>query len=332
MPSLIAKIGSAVAFFIGLLVCVYLVSRIGSASVMDAILRVGAIGFVVIVASGFVLELLPGLALGVLIGGPARWPVFVAARQLRDSIGDLLPFTQFAGIVAAGRIVILAKCSKASVFAGSVADVTAEFVTQIIFMSVGLLLGAAQLAANPATAPYLGGLALSTGALVLGAAVFVVMQWQSSAFAAFLAGRVLPENIRRTRAFTDTLSQLYTKPGRLLLAMALHLASWLASGLWVWIIIHLMGGKISVGSAIAIQSILEVFRSAAVFVPTSIGVQEAGYAALAPVFGLGPEIGLAVSLLRRARDVAVGIPVLAAWQIFEGSRLLRDRDQGSEVL
>jgi len=54
-------------------------------------------------------------------------------------------------------------------------------------------------------------------------------------------------------------------------------------------------------------------------------VQEAGYAALAPVIGVGPEVGLAVSFLRRARDVAVGIPVLLAWQIFEGHRAVKKR-------
>jgi hypothetical protein len=51
-------------------------------------------------------------------------------------------------------------------------------------------------------------------------------------------------------------------------------------------------------------------------------VQEAGYAAMAQVFGLGPEVGLAVSLLKRARDVVLGIPVLLIWQAIEGRRAL----------
>ena len=32
------------------------------------------------------------------------------------------------------------------------------------------------------------------------------------------------------------------------------------------------------------------------------------------------EIGLAVSLLKRARDVVVGVPVLLIWQAVEGKR------------
>jgi uncharacterized membrane protein YbhN (UPF0104 family) len=73
-------------------------------------------------------------------------------------------------------------------------------------------------------------------------------------------------------------------------------------------------------SCIAIESLLAALRAVTVFIPASIGVQEAGYAALAPVFGMGPEIGLAVSLLKRARDVFLGIPVLLIWQLVEGRR------------
>jgi uncharacterized membrane protein YbhN (UPF0104 family) len=91
--------------------------------------------------------------------------------------------------------------------------------------------------------------------------------------------------------------------------------------------VRLIGGHISIFSAIAIEALLAALRSATVFVPASIGVQEAGYAALMPLFGLGPEIGLAVSLLRRARDVAVGVPVLLAWQAMESRRALTRQAQ-----
>ena len=48
--------------------------------------------------------------------------------------------------------------------------------------------------------------------------------------------------------------------------------------------------------------------------PGALGVQEAGYALLMPLFGLPAEMGLAVSLLKRARDIVIGVPVLLAWQ------------------
>ena len=87
---------------------------------------------------------------------------------------------------------------------------------------------------------------------------------------------------------------------------------------------RLIGHRIDFFSALAIEALLAALRSATVFVPAAIGVQEAGYAALMPLFGLGPEVGLAVSLLKRARDIVVGVPVLLAWQAVEGRRALAE--------
>jgi hypothetical protein len=58
-------------------------------------------------------------------------------------------------------------------------------------------------------------------------------------------------------------------------------------------------------------------------VPNGLGVQEGGYLVLAPLFGVGPEFALAISLLKRARDIAIGVPVLIVWQAMEGRRALR---------
>jgi hypothetical protein len=56
-------------------------------------------------------------------------------------------------------------------------------------------------------------------------------------------------------------------------------------------------------------------------VPVNAGVQEAGYAGLGAIFGVPPELSLAVSLVRRARDVVIGVPILLIWQYVEMRRL-----------
>ena len=53
-----------------------------------------------------------------------------------------------------------------------------------------------------------------------------------------------------------------------------------------------------------------------------MGVQEAAYALLGQVFGLSGEMGVALSLLRRAKDLAIGAPTLLVWQALEGRRLM----------
>jgi len=83
-----------------------------------------------------------------------------------------------------------------------------------------------------------------------------------------------------------------------------------------------VGGQISLTDALALEALLCTLRSIAAFVPAALGVQEAGYAMLAPLFGLPAEMGLAVSLLKRAREIVIGIPALIYWQMVEGRAAL----------
>jgi hypothetical protein len=57
-------------------------------------------------------------------------------------------------------------------------------------------------------------------------------------------------------------------------------------------------------------------------------VQEVAYALAAPLFGLPPESALALSLAKRARDVAIGLPTLLCWQFAE-ARHIATRAAGS---
>jgi hypothetical protein len=80
--------------------------------------------------------------------------------------------------------------------------------------------------------------------------------------------------------------------------------------------------QIDLAAVMAIESLVYATKSAGFIVPNALGVQEAAYAMLAPLFGVGAEFGLAVSLLKRARDIAVGVPILLIWQAVEGQRAL----------
>jgi putative membrane protein len=325
------RFGAIIALLAGLALVCFLVLHVGIRPVFGAVARVGWSGFAIIVLSWFAVTVLLGTAFYTLLSDRAHWWVFVAARQLRDSAGDVLPFTQFGGIVIGARAVILGRVSPPVAFAGAMVDVTADLVAQIAFMALGLMLGIAQLRANAVMVPYVDGLFLGTALLIPGVIAFVVLQRGGSLMAKKLLGHFLPATVSHTEAFAKALNGLYKKHLRLAFSTILHLLGWIVSGVWLWVVFRLLGAHIDVFSAIAIQSLLEALRSATAFVPSSIGIQEAGYAALAPIFGVGPEVGLAVSLLRRARDIVIGIPVLLAWQIVESRRAVifeKDRQAG----
>ncbi len=71
-----------------------------------------------------------------------------------------------------------------------------------------------------------------------------------------------------------------------------------------------------------IETLLYAVRSVAFAVPNAVGVQEGAYVLLGASLGLTPEMGLALSLLKRARDLIIGLPALVAWQLLESGRLL----------
>lgn len=319
------KLGAIAALLAGLAVAIFVLLHIGVAPVLEAIARVGWGGFALICCGGLVVASFLGSAWYALLPGKAAWPVFVGARQLRDLASDLLPFTQIGGMLFGARALILAGLASPLAFASMVVDVTTEFMGQIAFIVLGLLLGITQLRANATMAPYADGLILGTVLLIPGVVAFVVLQRRGSDLAEKIAARFLPAAVRHTEAFSQAMHAFYERPARIALSSTLHLCGWIASGVWIWLIMRLVGARVDVFSAIAIESLLGALRSATVFIPSSIGVQEAGYAVLAQVFGMGPEVGLAVSLLKRARDIVVGLPILLAWQALEGRRAFAQR-------
>ncbi len=235
---------------------------------------------------------------------PGRTPrdlvTCIMARQTRDSAGDVLPFSQLGGIVVGARTITLRGMFPPLAFASARRrrDDRIDGADRV-YPERRCALHRAVLRASAATAPYVDGLILGTLLLVPGIAAFVILQQRGSALAERLAARFLPAALKHTAAFSEQMRAMYASPARLAASSTIHLLSWVASAGFIWLAVRLTGAHMSFFSAIAIEALLAALRSATVFVPSAIGVQEAGYAALMPLFGLGADVGLAVSLLRR---------------------------------
>ena len=59
-----------------------------------------------------------------------------------------------------------------------------------------------------------------------------------------------------------------------------------------------------------LESLGQAIRAPRSPYPASLGVQEGGYLLLAPLAGLRPEVALALSLAKRARELLLAIPGL----------------------
>jgi MFS family permease len=106
-------------------------------------------------------------------------------------------------------------------------------------------------------------------------------------------------------------------------SLSLHVASFLAHAAELWLTLWLMGVPAGFAEATLLESLSLAVRSAAFLIPSGWGAQEASLVALAAVAGLSPDAALALGLVKRAREFAIGLPGLAAWLVAERRRPLR---------
>jgi putative membrane protein len=312
---------------LGLALALYLLTYVGLGAVLSAAVTVGWSGFAILCLYGVGLFLILGAAWYVLAPDSSvtgLW-VFVWARMVRDAAAEVLPFSQLGGIVLGARAAILHGVATPLAFASTIVDVTTEMMAQIAYIALGVLLLSARAprtsVAVSLTTVFVIGLVLAA----LAAGLFIALQRYGHRLTGKLVARLLPGAVAPTASVAARLDAIYRARARVGLSAALHLAGWIASAIGAWIAFRLIGAHVDLAAVMAIESLVYATRSAAAFIPNALGVQEAAYTVLAPLFGVGAELGLAVSLLKRARDIAVGVPILLIWQAVEGRRALAAR-------
>jgi len=127
----------------------------------------------------------------------------------------------------------------------------------------------------------------------------------------------------------ETILAIYRDRRALLASFLCHLAVWLTGVGEVWLALYFMGVEIGFAEAFIIESLAQAVRSAGFAIPASLGVQEGGYLVFGALVGLGPDVALALSLVRRVRQLIVGVPGLLFWQVMESRRLAERRNRSS---
>jgi hypothetical protein len=94
--------------------------------------------------------------------------------------------------------------------------------------------------------------------------------------------------------------------------------SWILGAGEIWLGLYYLGQPIDITTALLMESLAQALRTAAFFVPGALGVQEGGYMIIGGAYGLSPEVALALSLVKRTRELLFGVPGLVAWML-EGS-------------
>ena len=308
----------------GALAC-YILKSIGFKPIVSAAMAVGWQGFTILYLYQLGLFVLLGTAWYVLvpISFDSRVSIFIWARMVRDATSELLPFSHLGGIVLGARAAISKGILPPLAIGSIVTDVATEMLAQIAFTALGVVILAMSAAQNPLSSSVASSAAFGVVTIALGCAAFALFQRYARALTSGLISRLFPGAATVSHAAVDYILEIYRRPARVGLSVAFHCGGWVASALSTWLALFLMGVHAHVGAVLAVESLVCAVRSVAFWMPNGLGVQEAAYAAIAPIFGIGAEVGLAISLLRRARDIAVGLPALLLWQWSDGRKFLQ---------
>jgi len=304
----------------GIAVITGLVIYFGAGDVAKSLTSVSIWGFAAYIAAQLVITLGLALCWRMLLRSSARGNFFllVWGRLVRDATGEFLPFSQVGGYIVGARVITLSGVSVPDSIASTIVDITTEFLAQLIFVGVGLSVLAEIAPNNHLLVPVAVGLCV---AVIMCVGLIIVQQGGGKIFrmiAQRLAGESGDFHMDRLQT---ALNAIYRRRVRLALASFFHLVCWFGTATASFIGFHALGVPLSYIDAIAIEAMLHAIMALAFFVPGRVGIQEAAYTVLAGIFGVPPEIAISLSLLRRARDFVIAVPVLLAWQGVEARRL-----------
>ncbi len=261
-----------------------------------------------------------------LITTPERVPLSLLfwIRWIGEAVNNLLPTATIGGEFLRAWLANRAGGVVGTVAGASVVvDLTLAVLTQVVFTIMGLgVLVALGADRHLVDAALIGGGLLTVCVLLFFIAQRAGMFGFSSRLVASVANRAgWTSLVDDATALDGAIRTLYARRPAVIASAIWRLLGWLAGTLEVWAALWFLGHPVGFAEALMVESLVRAVRSAAFMVPGALGVQEGSLIVLGSVIGLAPDVSLALSLVKRVRELAWGLPGLAAWQLSALHRL-----------
>src|SRR5208337_80004 len=302
----------AATFGTGLLA--YLIWRIGLSELSQDVSRLGW-GLALVVALGGVAHVVKAWAWRFTLVGEEHKVSFLRLLQLRlvsEAVGQLGVFGQAFGEgirVSALSAEIPAACRISSV----TLDRGLFIATGALVMLTGIITAPLALSLSHALQRYVVLFGFTLVGLLLLMGLAVQKRWPILSGPARTAGRLryfrrwLESKESIIRSVESRLFEFHRDMPRAFWAsVALNLAWHGLMVLEVYLILHLMGVKISPLGALIFEALTKVVNVVGFFNPGNIGTYEGGNVLIAKMFRLGGGTGLALGLARRSRAIFWG--------------------------
>ncbi|HEY2683195.1 MAG TPA: flippase-like domain-containing protein [Steroidobacteraceae bacterium] len=240
----------------------------------------------------------------------------VLVRWVGESANSLMPAGQLGGPVLMARHLAHLGMRMDDAAAAITISTTMQTFAQIMFALIGVLLLGVH-------AGHLSQDALRTSALL--ASAFLAVQvggffWlQRRGMFGKVIGWVMRVSKKRdwsgllhqAQAIDAAVQSTYSQRAwPVVWCLLLNLAGWFVGVGEVYLITLFLGMPVTWADALLLESLGQAIRGAGFAIPGALGVQEGGYLLLAPIAGLPPNAGVALSLAKRARELLLGLPGL----------------------
>lgn len=294
----------------------------------------GAVGQAVSSVGWGILLVVLARAVALVVAGLGWWLLFpskmrpqlrtcVLLRFVREATNVLLPLAQVGGDLIGAGLLTLYAVPGALAAASVIVDVLIQAATQFLFAIFGLLALVALEASEALARSAAVGIAIA--ALML--AGFYLAQRRGGqrilrAIVSRLAGDREWRVLGTIDAVYQNLGMIYAARSNVVASAVVHLGGWAIGVAEVAIVFAFMGHPVGIGEALVIESLLHAVRGAAFAIPSALGAQEGALVVLCAAFGIPPEQAIALSLVKRAADLVLGVPGLLGWQMLEWGRLV----------
>jgi putative membrane protein len=248
-------------------------------------------------------------------------------RWMGESVSNLVPAAQVGGDIVRARLAALYGVPIPVAVATVVADMTVSVLVQTFFTVLGLILLIFSTGQRNLMLPTLAGAPLAVGAVagfyglqrlgmfrLFGA---IVTRWATDSKWRSLA--------RKGGEIDQTLAKIYARKRAIATCSAVTMLSFVVGSAEVWMGLHAVGVPASFDRALILESVGQGVQTLLCLVPGALGVREGGYIVVGGLLGIPGEAALALALIRRVRELAIGLPGLLIWQFVEGGHFWRSR-------
>ncbi len=320
------KYGAIAGGVVGIGLSIWLLESYGFSRVFEVCVGAGWFGVLALIAFHPLQMLASALAWRRIAepGGQLALRSYLVARFIREAVNNLLPVAQVGGEVVAARWLSRHGLKPAAAVAGTIADLTLEIASQILFTALGLLLLMHSAGGGGVAHQVMLGLGLAVAAVAcLIAALWLGFAGLMERAVLRLGRRVGFTRRREIEGLNEAIRACFRHLTRVTAATLWHFLSWLLGGIEVCMALHFLNNDITLVDGLIIESIGQALKTLGFAVPGALGIQEGGYIVICRVFGLSPEVAIAVSLLKRVREAALGIPALIYWRQGEHAAAVR---------